>query len=146
MDYIKFNCFDLAAQNSTLLDAANAMQVLADELSGVLASLDQQIKSYEYLGDSLVAAQSAVAGFGSRIFSEHNTLDQIIDLYYAAEQKILKTVQQLPVGFESIVLSRQLNFGDQQLEIAAIISSGMIVDDWLAELVYRENTKAGINQ
>ena len=137
MDYLKYNCHDLAAQNSELSSLHNRMLSINDELVGTLSTLDMQIKSYEDMHKSLSVTQREVAGISARILTAHNALDQIIDLYYAAEQKAMQTVEDLPVGI-SIKSGNKNPTAVPAASKSSINNSDLILEDWLAELIYRK--------
>ena len=98
MDYLKFNCYDLAAQNLKLHSIHRNMSQLSKELSGVLDALDPQLKDYENLHISFRTTNQAVNDIASNILTAHNVLDQITDRYYDAEHRTLQTSQELPTS------------------------------------------------
>lgn len=139
MDYLKFNCYDLAAQNTELHSASRKMRSLADEFSRLYASLDPQIKSYENLNTHLKAANETTADVAARILTASTALDQIIDVYYAAEKKALQGSTELPDGSE---IARSGDSYRSQSTARVLTSSihneDLILEDWLAELVYKD--------
>ena len=136
MDYIKFNCYDLAAQDTELYNAYSRIQILTKELAGVLNTLDPQIKSYENLQHQLMTVQNKTTDISARILTAHNMLDQIIDLYHAAESKVKQTVEKLPVDYiESTTSPSNSRMGE--IQTASINRGDLILEDWLAELLYR---------
>lgn len=137
MHYIKFNCYDLAAQNTEIYNTYSKIQILSEELSGVLSTLDPQIKSYENLLNQLTAVQNATAGSSARILKAYNVLDQIIDKYYAAESKVKQTVEDLPVEVNK-ASGNAISINTENIQIASINRGDLVLEDWLAELLFKE--------
>ena len=138
MDYMKFNCYDLAAQNTELHSVRRRMQSLAEELSIVLNSLDPQMKSYEGLYNQIMATGTATDDIAMRLLSANTALDQIIDLYFAAESRVTQSVEGLPVGISSKGNNRSnTNTDIVKVQTSSITSGDLIVEDWLAEMVYK---------
>ncbi len=141
MDYIKYNCFDIAVHNNELLKIGNQLQHLSHELTAVLNSLDSQIKSYESLQQSLAASNSDIKEVVMRIFNMHSALDQIIDVYYMAENNALRLVEELPVGLvegcTSAIMSGVKNINPINISTASISRGDLVMEDWLAQLVYK---------
>jgi len=140
MDYLKYNCYDLAVQNNELLRIGSKLRSLADELAEVLNSLDLQIKKNESLQNSIVAANAAAAEISMRIFSAHSVLDQIVDVYYAAENNTLRLAEELPVGLgkrlTETTISASTIIQSTKISTAAISSGDLILEDWLNKLIY----------
>ena len=136
MEYIKFNCFDLAAQNVELHGVHRRMQILSEELAHAVNSLDPQIKSYESIQHQFAAVGAAVDDVTLRILNAHNALDQAIDQYYSAEQKVNQTVEELPTELMAKI-SRRGDTNASPPQTASISSGDLIMEDWLAEMVYK---------
>lgn len=139
MDYLKFNCYDLATQNIELHRVYINMKNLNDELDSILNSLDPQIKSYEGIQKQIVVTKLDTADIVVRIFTAYNVLDQIIDVYYAAEGRVQQASEELPVGLVKQANTAIFNSSDGTLKIStSSISSGdLVLEDWLAELIYK---------
>ncbi|HWQ79793.1 MAG TPA: hypothetical protein VN381_13290 [Anaerovoracaceae bacterium] len=135
MDYLKFNCYDLAEQNAELHGVYSKIEALADELAGIFNSLDPQIKSYEGLQSRFTAMTAENADVVLRILTAYNALDQIIDVYYAAENKVKDTMAELPV--ETYKETGRFAAGAPELRTSSISSGELILEDWLAELLYK---------
>ena len=142
MEYLKFNCHDLAEQNIELFNVYSKIQQLSNEFDSIVNSLDPQIKSYADLQKQFITCQSVIADIVTQFSSSYNTLDQIIDLYYLAERKVMQASEDLPVGIpfgtSSKNSTRILSHAPMpQVTTASINGSGIILEDWLAELIYR---------
>ena len=46
MGYMKFNCYDMATQNAELYATHGKLQMLSEELTRIITSLDPQLKNY----------------------------------------------------------------------------------------------------
>lgn len=143
MDYLKFNCYDLATQNIELHRVYINMKNLNDELDSILNSLDPQIKSYEGIQKQIVVTKLDTADIVVRILATYNVLDQITDVYYAAEDKVQQASEELPVGFVKQTKMTIFHNSEETLEISrSSISSGdLILEDWLAELIYKSGNE-----
>lgn len=141
MEYLKFNCYDLAAQNTELFRIHRQMQSLSDELAGILNMLERQINNYESLKNVMAASESAIADIAVSIFNQHNALDQIVDIYYAAENKVTELVEKLPTGIAVSSSSGRLSERDfitSKMSAAAISNNDLVLEDWLLELIYKQ--------
>lgn len=136
MDYLKFNCHDLAALNIELREAYSVMLRCSEELLGVFDVLDSQIKSYEGIKKQVAAAKTATADIVTRVLTAHTALDQIVDLYYAVESKVMQSVKELPVDI-AVKNNSPANNTVTKVSTAAINSGDLILEDWLAELIYK---------
>jgi septation ring formation regulator EzrA len=96
MEYIKFNCYDLAEQNTELFSISSKLQSLYDEFVDVQNSIEQQIASYEGLNRLLSSSNAATQDIVSRVNAAYAALDRVIDIYYNAEDAGLN---QLMVSF-----------------------------------------------
>lgn len=143
MDYLKFNCYDLATQNIELHRVYINMKNLNDELDSILNSLDPQIKSYEGIQKQIVVTKLDTADIAVRILATYNVLEQITDVYYAAEDKVQQASEELPVGFVKQTKMTIFHNSEETLEISrSYISSGdLILEDWLAELIYKSGNE-----
>jgi hypothetical protein len=143
MEYIKFNCHDLAAQSIELLSAFNRFQRLSSDLANVIESLDPQMSSYDGVQREITSSQAAMADISARILAAHSALDQASDIYYAAEKRALQASEGLPAGIPLRSSLGEANVAPS-LSTSRIISGDLVLEDWLAELVYRygsdENT------
>lgn len=135
MEYLKFNCHDLAAQNTELYSVYSKIQQLSSELDNVVSSFDMQIKSYEDLQKQFTSSQTVMADIVARFLALYNALDQIIDLYYAAENKALQAAENLSVKI-SLKGSTKAN-AIPMASISSINNKDLILEDWLAELIYK---------
>lgn len=140
MDYIKFNCYDIAEQDTELYNAYSKIQMLSEELESVISTLDPQINSYENLQHQLAAVQSSTADISLRIFTSYKTLDQIIDLYYAAENRVKQTIEELPGGAIKAT-GNTISKGIKKVQTSSINRGDLILEDWLAELIYKDDVK-----
>ena len=136
MDYLKFNCHNLAEQNVELSGLHRKMQSLQDELSSVLNALDPQITSYEDIRKRLTATHADVAGVSLQISTLHNLLDQIVDLYYAAENNALQAAENLPVSVNQAHVNTQMR-NISAISTSSINSGDLVLEDWLTEFLYR---------
>lgn len=140
MDYLKFNCYDLAAQNSDLYSIYSKMMNLSEELGGILSALAPQIKSYENLQSCFRATAEVTTDISLRVLAAHNALDKIVDLYYVAESKVQEASEALPTEIAPGSSVCRASTGDTTTIAASTInSSDLVLEDWLAELVYRFN-------
>lgn len=137
MNYIKFNCYDLAAQNTELYNIYNKIQMFSEELADVLRTLDPQIKNYTNLLNQFTAVQNAIADSSAHILKTYNVLDQIIDRYYAAESKVKQTVEDLPVDAIRVA-ANPINISTGRIQTASISRGDLVLEDWLAELLYKD--------
>ena len=136
MEYQKFNCYDLAMQNTELHGVHRKMLNLSEELTRVTNQLDPQIRSYESLSNQCISAGAAIDDISTRILNAHNALDQIVDLYYAAEVEVAQSVEALPTGIAQKESARSYSSA-LKLQSSSISGGDLVVEDWLAELVYR---------
>ena len=142
MDYLKFNCFDLAAQNISLRETYKAVQSFSEELTGIFGALDPQIKSYEEINNRLTDAKTAAAEVTAGILSATNALDRVIDVYYSAENKVRQAVDELPAGvsFRDRALKPFNSFAPaQEISTSTINSADLVLEDWLAELIVKQS-------
>jgi len=146
MDYLKFNCYDIAAQNNELHSVYRKMQSFNDELVSILNALDPQIKGYEELLNQFTASQQSVADITMCILSLYNDLEKVTDIYYSAENRALEETRNLPISISLMSIMR----GDTRnvvpvlnSSISSINSSNIILEDWLVELIY--NAKGSEN-
>lgn len=147
MDYLKYNCFDLAAQSAELAKISRHMQTISAELEAILRALDLQLTSHAGLRDSCFLAEATIADTVRRLTSAAKVLDQVVDIYHAAERKVNQSVEELPVGV-GVVWGRQsgldIAVGSKVDGIpASINSSDLVLEDWLLELVYRDGQQGG---
>jgi|GEM_PF-2774888 len=143
MEYLKFNCYDLAAQNSEMYSTYSKVRQLSDELMNIINSLEPQMKSHLDLQKQLAASQTAVSGFAEWFLSAYNTLDKITDMYYAAESKALSASESLPTGAGvSVKTNANALRALPKTEKSSISNSDLILEGWLAELAYKDNSKA----
>ena len=138
MDYLKFNCYDLASQNTELYSVYSKIQQLSDEFDAVISSLDPQIKSCTDLQKQFAVSRTETDDVSARVLSAHNSLDQIIDIYYSAENKALRTSEDLPASIAE--------YGDEKrtkvtvMALPSSVNNGdLILEDWLAELLYKHS-------
>ena len=94
MQYIKFNCYDLAAQNAELQNIHNRIRDCPTNWQ-VFNALDPQIRSYENLQQQLLAVRMRLLR-PVCAFKGLRALDRIIDIYYAAESKVKQSAEELP--------------------------------------------------
>ncbi|HQK34911.1 MAG TPA: hypothetical protein PK074_09310 [Spirochaetales bacterium] len=125
----------MADQNDKLQGVYSKIEALTDELRSIFASLDPQIKSFEGLQKSFAAVIAENNDVKLRILTAHNTLDQIIDIYYAAESKIKDTVAELPVKL--LRENGKPASESPKIHTSSISSGDIILEDWLAELLYK---------
>ncbi|NMA33888.1 MAG: hypothetical protein GX940_04965 [Clostridiaceae bacterium] len=137
MQYIKFNCYDLAAQNAELQNIHNRIRRLSDELAGVLNALDPQIRSYENLQQQLLAVRNETAETSVRILRACSALDRIIDIYYAAESKVKQSAEELPAS--TVGTSGRPAGSTVKIETSSISRGDLVLEDWIAELLYKED-------
>lgn len=142
MQYIRFNCYDLSIQSTELYDIYRRIQTLADEFAGILNVLDPQIKSYENLQQKLSEAQNATAGISACVLKAYHALEQIIDIYYAADNKVKQSVEELPVdAVRAEGHSTGIDTG--MIQTASINRGDLVLEDWLAELLYKNGINDG---
>jgi len=140
MDYIKFNCYDLAAQNAEIYNVYSKVQQLSNELSDIISSLNPQIENYPDLQGEFRASQMAVADIVEQFLAAHTSLDQAIDIYYLAEKKALQEAEKLPVGLYLERSEREIK-EYHKISISIINSNELILEDWLAELIYNQHNE-----
>ncbi len=136
MDYLKFNCYDLATQNTELYNIYSKIQQLSSDLTNIINSLDPQIRSYTDLQKQFTASQTVMANIVVRFLAEHNSLDQIIDCYYSAENKALHAAENLPVNISIKDNGKSAN-AIPLASTSSINSNDLILEDWLVELIYK---------
>lgn len=142
MEYIKFNCFDMSSQNNELFAVSNSFHALSQKLSTVINSLDPQLKNYNDLYSAMNATNSSIKDIAERIATADKALDQIIDVYYAAEKSVLRNSEELPASLDGKWAGKSTAHGMRaagtlKIETSAINSGDIILEDWLSELVYR---------
>lgn len=133
---LKFNCYDLAGQNAEIFSMYRKMQHLSDSLADIFDRQEPQIKQYEGIQKEFTAAKAKTADLSTRILMVYNTLDQIIDQYYAAENKALRASEELPIG---IILEKKAGTHETAMPIitSTIHSKELVLEDWLAALIYK---------
>lgn len=137
MEHLKFDCYDLAAQSAELYNQYSKIQQLSTELSDVLGLLDPQIKSYAGLQKQLEQSQQRMAELSARFLSSCNALERATDVYYAAEKEALERSESLPVSVSAKGSAREQNIASVAA-ISSINSNDLILEDWLAELIYKQ--------
>ena len=141
MDYLKFNCYDFAARSAELHEIYRAAQSSSDELTRIFSALDPQIKSYEGINKQITDAKTAAAEAAARILSMTNALNQTIDVYYSAENNVMKKVEELPTGaqFRSGASNPFNSFAPAPIVSTSTINGAdLILEDWLAELIVKQ--------
>jgi len=143
MDHLKFNCYDLAEQNNEMSGVCDTMRRLSDELDEITGSIDPRLLEYADILKNLTVLKKSAADSVSRLSSSCKTLDQIIDIYHAAETKALHEAEALPkapgAGDMGPALNAIKNSKIQAARVSKISGGNLIVDDWLAELMYKQN-------
>ena len=140
MIYLKFNCFDLASQSAELKGVYNKTRQLLDDITHVANTLDPQIKSYTDIQRQLTSTLSGISDIAASLLSSYSALDQIADIYHAAENKALREAENLPVGI-SAGNNATRSAAIPITSTSSINSKDLILEDWLAELVYKHNNK-----
>ena len=142
MDHLKFNCYDLAEQNNEMFGLCEKMRRLSEELDEIAGSIDPRFMEFADLLKSLTVLKKSAADSASRLSSSCKTLDQIIDIYHAAETKALHEAEALPdapgTGGSDPILNVVKNSKIQAARASKISGGDLIVDDWLAELMYKQ--------
>jgi hypothetical protein len=142
LEYIKWNCFDLAEQNEMLEGCRRVLDRLNGELRSVVRSLDSQIRSYPGIQEALdeVLAETEVSV--GRLADCRVMLDRAVDIYYLAEARTKELSESLPAR-----LSDQGNrtggaMNDISLspETSNIIGNSIVLEDWLIKLALRNET------
>jgi small-conductance mechanosensitive channel len=138
MEYIKFNCYDLAAQSVEIHEIHNQVRRLSAELDSICAALEPQIRSTEAIRNQLTSLNNEVAESAQGFLRAYYALDQAVDIYYAAEQRALQTAEGLPTGLNGSGKQGRASTVTTVHTAAEINSDDLIMEDWLAELVYRQ--------
>ena len=141
MEYQKFDCHDLAEQNTELFSLYNKLCSLSDELDNIAGSLDPQIKSYPDLHKQFAESKTGIADIAARIYASYSALDKIIDVYYSAEKKALQEAETLPAGIPS---ANRVNYPGSfpMSSTSTINNSDLVLESWLAEMIIRQNNDA----
>ena len=140
MGHIKFNCFELAIQIEELSNIARKMSCFSSELSSILNELEGRVKICQGIENFLIEGIDATSDMGMAVLTLHSALDQIINVYYAAESSVLKSVNKLPTGNGNAIDSANEQYGGLYLSTvstASINSGDLLMEDWFYELVYK---------
>jgi hypothetical protein len=138
MEYIKFNCYDLAEQGSAIHEAHAAMQRLAAQIGSAYAALEPQTLGSEAIRSRLMAARDEAAESAHSLLLAYNALDRAVDIYYAAERKALQAAEALPAGFGGAGGAARPAAQAAVHTSAAISGEDLVMEDWLAELLYSQ--------
>ena len=155
MEYLKFICKDMAAQSAELDKASLAVKRLSNDLSGIYNLLDPKIKAYGSIYGKYKASREAMADIGARLSSAQTALEQAAEIYRAAENAAMRECEALPTGIDEALpigiggsggsgggadIRRDVSGAGNipAASVSTIINSDLIVEDWLAELMYKQ--------
>ena len=141
MDYMKWNCFDLAEQQEILEQCEREMQKLYDDLLIISRQLDEEVAESLEIKSSLNVLLSKTEDIVADLRTEYIALDQVVDIYYFAEKKAKEQSEALPTKITTAkyrISSAQISevAWIDNLDVAATVGHSVVVEDWLAELVY----------
>ena len=138
MDYIKFSCFDLAEQKANLNDIHSKMTFFAENLSNVLSKFDLHEKGNVSIYSQLTDVKSAISDITDRIHNSANTLEQVVDRYYYADKNNIESIERLS-NYMYLSKKPEDAITNPIMRTSSIISNDLILEGWLAELVYKKN-------
>jgi len=124
-DYMKWNCYDLAEQMEAIAHCKQELNHMYEELSQQTRMID--IENTDISG-RLRNQLNKLAEAIQRLDIEENTLEQGIDIYYAAETQARNQVESL-----------RASFGNTTIAINGVAASvgNSVMEDWLAALVFQ---------
>ena len=162
MEYMKYDCRELAALSSELRDVHARFNRLSEEFSDTAGRLDPQLKSYENVDRRLAESSGALAELTSRFLALQISLDRITDIYRAADDEVMRNVvsasklrvaeapasayitQNAAQAVSPILAAagaaapaNPAPAPTAPFTVSTISGKDIIVEDWLAELMHR---------
>ena len=138
MDHLKFDCYDLATQNTELYNYYRFIRQLSDDLTHTINTLDPQIASYPDLQKRFSASQTVMSDIVAQLLSAHRSIEQVIDVYYSAEHRVLESVEDLPDHIAAA--GHAAVSGHIPVAPPSSINSGdLILENWLLERIIEES-------
>ena len=124
--YMKWNCYDLAEQMEAFAQCKRELNNIYEELSQQTRMIDLENTG---ISESMRNQLNRLAEAIDRLDIEENTLEQGIDIYYAAESQARNQVESLKAspGNTTITIT----------DVAASVEN-VVMEDWLAALVFQQ--------
>jgi len=124
--YMKWNCYDLAEQMEAFAKCKRELNNIHEELSQQTRVID--LENSEISG-RMRNQLNRLAEAIYRLDIEENTLEQGIDIYYAAESQARNQVESLKASLGNTTI--------RITDVAASVENA-VMEDWLAALVFQQ--------
>jgi len=125
--YIKWNCYDLAEQMEVFEKCKREFSNIYEELN--LATRVIDVKSFEK-SEQVRKLQTDIMEIIRRLNIEQNTLEQAIDIYFAAEMQVKTQVETLPISTRNTLITAT---------DVSVTTGNAVLEDWLSALIFRQN-------
>ena len=144
MEHLKFNCYELAELNGEFVSIKKKLTSYEERLAGIIRELEPEISSYAKIQEQLETEKKAIQKLALSVSKQYKDLDEIIDIYYHAENEVLSTINNLPVNSSSDSRKKKVTQTlPNELTISSINNHSLIVEGWLAELVAKHINNDG---
>ena len=141
MDYLKWNCYDLAEQREQIEQYQREITEFYEELRTVHRQLNEEIASNFNMGDALGKLLIKIENTIAELRAEQNALDEAIDIYFAAETLANEQSEGLPTRLlpksQSSGTAANSLAWNGTAEAQETIGRSVIMEDWLAALLHR---------
>ena len=146
MDYLKFDCRELALQGEEFFNIYRHLNSILSELGQLGNTLEKQITSYESVRDTLSNTSAELYRLLDEILNYGKTLESVAGIYYSAEISTRKISENLPTGnvfggVKSESVPETADFTDNTQyhfrNLSEVINNNIILEDWLRELIYK---------
>ena len=139
MEYLKFNCHELAGLCSEFLAIQKKISVSEDRLADIIRSLNPSGGAFASIHGQLQTEKIGLQELTQAMARLYNALGAIVDVYSHAEESILASIRNLPVDLNSDPGMRsEPRILPGEISVSSISSHNLIVEDWLAELVVKQ--------
>jgi hypothetical protein len=140
--YLKWNCFDMAEQLSVLEQCERDISEMYERLNAISGRLDPYVSGDPGISRALGGLLAKINAAAGGLRTGNDSLEKIIDIYYDAETKVQRQNETLPAGSAyderpaGMPVSNVGGFYTPGIRETA--GSGIIMEDWLAALVYSQ--------
>jgi len=126
--FLKWNCYDLAEQIEVFESAKRELSETYEELSHLARTVGEV---YAEKSEQIRKQLGNLTEIIHRLNIEIETLEQGIDIYFAAETRVNMQVETLQTSLKSPAVV---------VADAATTSGNAIMEDWLAALAFRKSS------
>ena len=147
MDYMKFDCQELAIQSEELFSICRKLDSSYDELKNLNINLEPCLKDNDDIINALYKIIAETGDIKADLYNYGNMLGKVSDVYYTAENHAKDISANLPVqmifieGASGLKQTAFVAGNKKSFEnISEIRNQNLITETWLTELLYKNKS------